>query len=407
MHGIAVALLAEDRDRLVLLQRRLEGTTLGRSVFSHAGFPASPTDPILRQIQDLRAEVVLVDLAPDHPQRAVTAIELLKANTNDLAIFALGEMSHPPTIVAAMRAGAGEYLERNGDANSLQEALTRLAASRARTLNAAGRSRVFTFLNAKGGSGSTTLAVNTALALQEEHGASVLVDFATLGHTSLHLNVRPVFGLTDALQNLHRLDAALLKGFMTRCKRELHLLAGAGQVFSLAPTAAELARLFDLLVTHYRYVVVDCSSRSDEISRMLCDLSHRVMLVAQTDVVALWSVSRMRAWLAESGSQDKATLVLNRYKKIPGFSDEDTQKATNCQVLWKVPNHYHSVAAAIDRGEPVMLQDNELSRSLRGLAAFLAEAEGSVPSGGLAESKPESSKSPAAPLLASPMRAGQ
>src|SRR5437868_7399451 len=108
MQGIAVALLSEDRDRLVLLQHRLEGTTLGRAVFSNAAFPLSPTDPILRQIQDLRAEVVLIDIDPIRPNRAVSLIELLKATTNDIAVFAVGEMNHPPTIVSIMRAGAVE-----------------------------------------------------------------------------------------------------------------------------------------------------------------------------------------------------------------------------------------------------------------------------------------------------------
>jgi pilus assembly protein CpaE len=408
MQGIAIALLSEDRDRLVALQHRVEGTTLGRTVFSHAGFPASGTDPILRQIQDLRAEVVLVDIDPQRTQRAISLLELLESNTNDLAIFAVGDMTHPPTIVAVMRAGACEYLERVGDATSLQEALGRFASSRTRRLNSVGRARVFTFMNAKGGSGATTIAVNTAIALQENHGAAVLVDFASLGHASLHLNVRPIFGLTDALQNLHRMDAALLKGFMTVCKKDLHLLAGASQVVPMAPTAAELARLFDLLVTHYRYVIVDCSSRTDEISRMLADLSHQVMLVAQTDVVALWSSGRMHAWFDETGSREKVQLVLNRYKKIPGFSDEDMQKATSCRVLWKVPNHYHSVAAGIDRGEPVMLQDNEISRSIRGLAAVLAEAESAAQDGGqTVEDRSEARKKTGARLLISPASAGQ
>jgi pilus assembly protein CpaE len=166
--------------------------------------------------------------------------------------------------------------------------------------------------------------------------------------------------------------------------------------------------LFDLLVSHYRYVVVDCSSRHDELSRMLCDLSHKVILVAQTDVVALWSASRMYAWLDESGGREKLALLLNRYKKIPGLTDEDMHKATNCKVLWKVPNHYHSVATGIDRGQPVMLQDNELSRSIRGLAAALAEVGSSTQLDDQAvEDKAASRRKAAGPLLVSPARAGQ
>jgi Flp pilus assembly CpaE family ATPase len=169
-----------------------------------------------------------------------------------------------------------------------------------------------------------------------------------------------------------------------------------------------LARLFDLLVSHYRYVVVDGSSRIDEITRMLGELSHQVMLVAQTDVVALWSAGRMHTWLEEAGGRGKVSLVLNRFKKIPGFSDEDMQKATSCKVLWKVPNHYHSVAAGIDRGEPVMFQDSELSRSIRGLAAALADTESSIHDGGLAvEDRSEARSKGAARLFISPARAGQ
>src|SRR5689334_19394786 len=104
MQGIAVALLSEDRERLGVLQQRVESTSLGRIVFTHAGFPAGPTDAILRQIQDLRVEVVLLDIEPIRSPRAISAIEVLKSSTNDLSIFALGEMNHPPTIVAAMRA---------------------------------------------------------------------------------------------------------------------------------------------------------------------------------------------------------------------------------------------------------------------------------------------------------------
>ncbi len=107
------------------------------------------------------------------------------------------------------------------------------------------------------------------------------MDFAPLGHCSLHLNVRPTFGVVDALQNLHRLDASLLEGLMTQCKGGLQLLAGPQQPQSLTPTAAELARLFDLLVAHFRYVVVDCSGRVDQTARLLCDLSNAVLLVAQ------------------------------------------------------------------------------------------------------------------------------
>ena len=55
MHGIAVALLTEDREQLGVLQNRLESTHMTRNVFSHLGLPISTTDPVVRQPFQLAA----------------------------------------------------------------------------------------------------------------------------------------------------------------------------------------------------------------------------------------------------------------------------------------------------------------------------------------------------------------
>ena len=117
----------------------------------------------------------------------------------------------------------------------------------------------------------------------------------------------------------------------------------------------------------------------DRIARLLCELSNAVLLVAQTDVVSLWSAGRIRPFLEEGASRDRVRLVLNRYKKIPGFSDEDVEKATDCRLLWKLPNNYQATAPAIDKGTPVAFQDsNDIGRSFRQLADALAEASASL-----------------------------
>jgi pilus assembly protein CpaE len=411
MHGIAVAVLTEDREQSVILNTRVESTHVARTVLSHVGFPAGPGDAVLRHLQDQRAEVVLVDIDPRNPQRAVRAIELIHASVPDITIFAAGDMSQPLIIVSAMRAGAREYVDRASSHEALIEAFARFTASLSRAQRSSSTARVFTFLNAKGGVGATTTAVNTAVALQETHGRVVLVDFAPIGHAALQLNLRPQFTIVDALQNLHRMDISLLDGLMTPYRNGLHLLAGAQQPNMAVPTAAELARLFDLLVSQYHFVVLDCSGRMDSTIQTICDLSNAVLLVAQTDVVSLWSASRIHAFLQESAGRDRLRIVLNRYKKIPGFTDEDVEKATSCKVLWKVPNNFQLIGPAIDKGSPVALQGNhEVGRSYQGLAAELAGASSST-EGSLSlmyqHDKGDAKKRNPGQLVVSPMRAGQ
>jgi len=411
MQGIAVAVLTEDREQSVILNTCVESTHLARTVLSQIGFPAGPSDAILRQLQDQRAEVVLVDIDPRNPQRAVRVIELIHASIPDITIFAVGEMNQPQMIVSAMRAGAREFVDRAASHEALSEAFDRFTASLSRAQRSSSQARVFTFLNAKGGVGATTTAVNTAVALQEAHGRVVLVDFAPIGHAALQLNLRPQFTVIDAVQNLHRMDVSLLDGLMTPYRNGLHLLAGAQQPNLAIPTAAELAHLFDVLVRQYHFVVLDCSGRMDGTIQTICDLSNAVLLVAQTDVVSLWSASRIHGFLQEGAGRDRLRIVLNRYKKIPGFTDEDVEKATNCKVLWKVPNNFQVIGPAIDKGSPVATQGNhEVGRSYQGLAAELAGATNST-EGSLSllyqHDKGDGKKRAPGQLLVSPVRAGQ
>jgi pilus assembly protein CpaE len=236
------------------------------------------------------------------------------------------------------------------------------------------RGKVFTVVNAKGGNGATTVAVNTALALQAARGSVALVDMAPIGNAVIHLNVRPAFTVVDAFQNLHRLDVSLLESYMAQ-KEGLDVLAGAATPFENVGST-DLARLFDVLVGHYQYVVVDVSSRWDGCTRLISHLSDKVLLVAHADVTSLWTAAHVRAYLDESRNSDRIHLILNRFRKIAGFRDADAENAVGAKVFWKVPNHFHAASAAIDQGVPVVQQDNsELAKSLAGLAAALTEAE--------------------------------
>src|SRR5262249_34771033 len=118
---------------------------------------------------------------------------------------------------------------------------------------------------------------------------------------------------------------------------------------------------------------------------------------------------RVHAFLEEGTGRDRLRIVLNRYKKIPGFTESDVEHATKCKVLWKIPNAYQSVSPAIDHGTPIVLQEGqEVSRSFRALAATLAEAANSDGGQDLVYGEEGvSAKKPAGRLVISPARAGQ
>ncbi len=379
MPELSVVVVATDNEQRTLLQVLVDGTTVARTVHTCATFPVAAADPVARRVRAANPDVTLVDIPADNPPLALRAIELLHQEMPDAAIFAIGSLTQPQVIVNAMRAGAREFIERPTTTTDLLEAFVRLTTAQRKNRQEGLRGKVFSVINAKGGNGATTVAVNLALALQSAYGQTALVDLAPLGHAALHMNLKPAFNVADAMRNLHRMDASLLESFMTRHSGGMLLLAGSNVPAAIDPTTAEFVRLFDMLVSHFRYVVVDASSRFDAASRLIASLSETVLLVACSDVASLWSAARVQQYLVEAGNRDRVRLVLNRFRKVPGFSEADAETAVGAKVIWRVPNQYFAVSSAIDRGTPVMDQRNsEIARCFSGLAQELTRNDNDV-----------------------------
>jgi pilus assembly protein CpaE len=379
MAELSVVIVATDNEQRAVLQVLVDGTSVARTVHTCTSFPVAASDPVSRRVRTANPDVTLVDIPSDNPQLALRAIELLHQEMPESAIFAIGTLNQPQIIVNAMRAGAREFIERPTNTTDMLEAFVRLTAAQRRGRQEGIRGKVFSVINAKGGNGATTVAVNLALALQSSYGQTALVDLAPLGHTALHMNLKPIFNVADATRNLHRMDASLLESFMTRHSGGLQLLAGTNVPAAVDPSTAEFVRLFDMLVTHYRYVVVDASSRFDAASRLIASLSETVLLVACSDVASLWSAARVQQYLGETGTRERVRLVLNRFRKVPGFSEADAEAAVGAKLLWRIPNQYFAVSGAIDRGTPVMDQRNsEIARCFSGLAQELTRNDADV-----------------------------
>src|SRR5450755_230197 len=374
MPELSVAVFATDNDQRAVLQVLVDGTSVARTTCSNSEMPVGANGPVIRKTRGFAPVVFLVDIASDGITSTLRTIELLHQELSAAAVFVVGPMTQPQLIVSAMRAGVREFIERPTTTTDLLEAFVRLTSTRRKPGRETTRGKVFTIVNAKGGSGATSIAVNLALALQSLHHNTALVDLAPLGHCALHLNLKPTFTVSDAITNLHRLDSSLLDSFMARHDRGLQVLAGTANPTAIEPSASDFARLLDTMLGSFHYIVVDASSRLDSATRLVSNLSEKILLVAHADVASLWSAGRVAQYLGESGSRDRFALVLNRYRKVTGFDEAQTEAAIGAPVLWRIPNQYFAVSTAIDRGVPLVQQGNtEIARSISDLAAYLTK----------------------------------
>src|SRR5690349_15533093 len=99
MAELSVAVLAANDEHREVLQLLVDGTNVAKTAHTFASFPVGGTDSLVRRINDLAPDVLLIDIPSHNSSAALRAIELLHVESPKSAIFAIGDMMHPQTIV--------------------------------------------------------------------------------------------------------------------------------------------------------------------------------------------------------------------------------------------------------------------------------------------------------------------
>jgi pilus assembly protein CpaE len=113
----------------------------------------------------------VVDFDKD-PELALETAEFLRQSFyHKIAILALSSTTDPDLLLRAMRAGYSEFLAKPFDADEFTDTLTRLDHRWSATIGRPQNSgKILSFFGAKGGVGTTTLAVHLAMFLVRTWG---------------------------------------------------------------------------------------------------------------------------------------------------------------------------------------------------------------------------------------------
>ncbi len=150
------------------------------------------------------------------------------------------------SILEAMRAGDRECLTESLDGHEALEAAIDRCSTAQKTPDVGGQ--LFAFVGAKGGVGTTTVAVNvaTVAGARMKHRTLFIDLHVAYGDAAVFLGAEPKFSVVDALESIHRLDAALFKSLVTPTAAGVDLLASSNQgadVDDRCPAGAPAARV--------------------------------------------------------------------------------------------------------------------------------------------------------------------
>jgi pilus assembly protein CpaE len=317
-------------------------------------------------------DVLVLDLRGDAHLPA--ALPILKRQHPATGVLIVADRLEPALLLEAMRAGVTEVVAAPLMAGDIEAAISRLAIQRAVTPDSG---MALAFVGAKGGVGTTTVAVNVAATLARlVPGSTLLVDLhVTNGDAAVFLGAEPRFSIVDALENTHRLDEAFFRNLIVKTKAGVDLLSSSERVMTSPLDVRRIRTLLEIAERHYRYVVLDIS-RSDAAVLDALEGVKQIVVVANQELATVRSASRMAAALRQRHGKDKLMVVMSRPDRLAEIGHEDVERAVGVKVKHTFPSDYRRALEALNKGRPLALENhNELSGSLERLARSLAGLE--------------------------------
>ena len=321
-------------------------------------FSAAKLPPLTQRAINAQACVAVVDFDGDPELALETAQFLRQSFYHNIGILALSSTTDPDLLLGAMRSGYSEFLAKPFHPDDFAETLARLDDRWATTMVRPRKlGKIFSFFGAKGGVGTTTLAVHLAMFLVALGKKVLLIDnHAQLGHVVLYLGMDGSnHHFYDLVQNVSRLDEDLLRGFIATHRSGLDVLSSPDVYGGLWKTDKDsVERTLEFLGTQYDFVLLDCEASFEDINLAVMSFSNLIYLVASPEIGAIRDLSRYVDGLVQNEhATKKLQVVINRYSSHEAVRIEQIEKAVHLPIAIKITNSYSELVRSINIGAPV------------------------------------------------------
>ncbi len=316
-------------------------------------------------------DVVLVEIGRDAKPPLEFAARLNRLNPAAciIACSAYQEPS-PDLLMQAMRSGVREFLSAPIDPMVVREMLERLVKQRGTPHTEI--EKLLIVAGAKGGVGTSTVAVNLAVQLERSAGKHVvLFDLERpLGHIALLMDLETRFSFRAAVESLDRLDSHLFSGLLASHKSGVQVLAGASHADEWDRIAVPaLARVINVAQSSFDYVVADIGPNVTSDWAQVLRLARQIILVTETNVSCLWSLERHITLLRALGIDSaRIRLVVNRWHRGDEEALQAFEKRVKLPIFERLPNDFKQVSRAVNMGAELSRgQHDQLVQRLRGM----------------------------------------
>jgi pilus assembly protein CpaE len=346
---------------------------------------------------DARPDLILMDVAmPKLDGYAATQqIRAAEKGVGRVPIIMLTSEADVEQRVRGLRAGADDDIVKPFHPLELMARIKALLArggpTVAKTDEAPTLGKLCAFYPAKGGVGTTTIAINTGIALARELKRRTALIDANLQFGDLRVFLDLGLDTSSIVSAVSEpdLDLDLFRTMMVSHRSGIELLlapptpAAADIVVERQRQApAMVSNLLNLSRRLYDYTLVDMSQAIDDFNLQLFDEADVIFVVMTADLSCLKNVPLVLETMVSLGyEQGKVQLVLNRSNAYTGINVSNAESALGRKIDYQIINEYRGAISALNSGEPFMSSraDAPLSKSVLAFAKALDRAFAAEP----------------------------
>lgn len=357
------------------------GLTLHRAGYEVVGALNGPE--ALDKISQSKPDLVILDvMMPEMNGFEVCQRIRATPETRHLPVIMLTALAGVDDKLAGFNAGVDDYVAKPV---SMKELLARVKALLARTSRVAptipppSKARTLAFIGVKGGVGTTTLAVNTAIAATQQGIATTLVDLHSQGGAvASQLGHHPRNTLNTLLKlEPEAVEASLVQNCILSHRTGLQILPAM-----LGPTEQpheltekHLNKILNYLANQADLLILDLEPVLNPLTQMLLRRANRMVLVAEPDSIAL----RMtRGWLGALdtlgiGGNLAGAVMVHHGKADTAYSKSELEEALGRELLALIVPAPEMCLYANKIGVPMLLQERDtlIEAQLKSLAPSL------------------------------------
>src|SRR5215469_15493229 len=233
-----------------------------------------------------------------------------------VTVIAIGNRNEIGLYRDLLQAGVTDYIVKPLTSQLIARALNKGSGTREAGAIQKKLGTMIALIGARGGVGTTTIAVNLAWHLANRQSRRVaLVDLDLQnGDCALALNIKPTPGMREALVNPTRIDGTLLERVMTPVGHRLFVLSSEEPLRdNLEITTEGVDTLVGALREQFHYVIADVPRiPATPYWRALDTADFRIIVGDQT-LRSVRDIVRLRDALGEGDGKQRNGFVVNRF----------------------------------------------------------------------------------------------